>query len=374
MRRHRFVAVCLVASGCFTDIGDIEQGTAGAAGVSGGAGSGAGGAGGSGGVGGGAGSGGAAGCAADLETDPAHCGACDHSCLGNACSGGVCDPIVLTTGQDRGYAIAVDGAAIYWTSEHGTLNKLDVGGGTSATLANGTAYTDLRQDAQSLFWTAIGDGSVHRIDKSGTNASALASQGLMQPSDLFVDDGGVFFSDTEAEQIWFVQKDGTGLQLLASAAPRPRGIAADATHVYFTGADGAVRRAPRGGGAAELVSSAPSGFYGRGLVLDADHVYWRVGEIGDFAGAEGHVYKVPKAGGPPTSLADSEPGPRQLAIDGEWLYWTNLVSGTVSRVRKDGTGRLLLAKGQDNAHGIAVDATAVYWINWAGGELAKTGK
>lgn len=38
-------------------------------------------------------------CAANLQTDPNNCGACQRGCLGGACVGGACQPVLLAQGQ-----------------------------------------------------------------------------------------------------------------------------------------------------------------------------------------------------------------------------------------------------------------------------------
>src|SRR5262245_50528770 len=50
-----------------------------------------------------------AGCG-DTESNPSHCGACGHSCLGATCSRGLCTPQVLATGLGTPRGIALDAA------------------------------------------------------------------------------------------------------------------------------------------------------------------------------------------------------------------------------------------------------------------------
>ena len=49
-----------------------------------------------------------------LDSDPDHCGACDHSCLGGACKASVCQPIPIVSGQALPAAISVTDQGIYW--------------------------------------------------------------------------------------------------------------------------------------------------------------------------------------------------------------------------------------------------------------------
>jgi hypothetical protein len=403
-------AMGLLGAACFTDIGDVEPGSGGSSGLGGsssggvssggasGASGAAGGAAGSaageaggasgmsgGGVSGVGGDGACAGstadcdgnpsngCETDLATSSSHCGECGHGCLGQPCTMSVCEPIVLATGQSMGYSLVVDGTALYWTRETGSLHKGSINGAAPTTLATGKSFAELGIDAQHLFWVEYGAGSLRRLAKAGGGELALVS-GLVLPAHLYVDPSGIFYSDRDAGHVAFSGKDGSSSKVLAAGLEGPRGVAADATHVYFTDTAGALGRIPRTGGAAQIIAKAPAGFYARSLALDATHVYWRAAETGDFPAAEGYLYKLAKSGGELEPIADKEPGARGLTLDATHVYFTSIVSGTVSRVRKDGTGRMLLAKGQKQPHSVAVDEQAVYWINWSGGELMKTGK
>lgn len=61
-----------------------------------------------------------------VASNPKHCGTCGHDCQGGTCSGGVCQPVVLASGQDHPDSIAVDAASIYWTTytNAGTVMKV----------------------------------------------------------------------------------------------------------------------------------------------------------------------------------------------------------------------------------------------------------
>ena len=55
------------------------------------------------------------GCETDLSTNPQHCGACGHSCLGGNCTDGKCEPFqVASVTTPRG--VAVDATSVYVTT------------------------------------------------------------------------------------------------------------------------------------------------------------------------------------------------------------------------------------------------------------------
>lgn len=51
----------------------------------------------------------------DLATNPQHCGACDHDCLGGACFLGKCQPVVIAINTTKPRAFIVDETHVYWT-------------------------------------------------------------------------------------------------------------------------------------------------------------------------------------------------------------------------------------------------------------------
>ena len=103
-----------------------SAGTGGSAGMSGTGGSaGTGGTGATAGTGGTGGSSGTGGCTqtqcgadcADVNSDPNHCGQCDHDCDGGTCSSGKCQPVLLSSGNGQEiYSVAVDATHVYFGS------------------------------------------------------------------------------------------------------------------------------------------------------------------------------------------------------------------------------------------------------------------
>ncbi len=60
--------------------------------------------------------------------------------------------------------------------------------------------------------------------------------------------------------------------------------------------------------------------------------------------------------------------PRDIAVDGEHIYWVSYAGGQVMRSSPDGDSLVTLASDQDRPRNLVVDATSVYWITGDGPE------
>lgn len=161
-------------------------------------------------------------------------------------------------------------------------------------------------------------------------------------------------------------------ETVATGQADPRFITLDATHVYWTTKVGGVLRKPKAGGEVEPVAEAPPGSEVWDLAVDDapdGFVYWRDGNA-----EVGRVMRARKSGAALTVLAELEPGPRLLALDGAYLYWTGNTSQSVSRVPAAGGCKELVVTAQPGAHGIAVNATHLFWTSWTLGTISRTVK
>jgi hypothetical protein len=381
--------LCAESGGCILGGGAAGAGAAGGAGVGGAAGAGgAGGAPGGGGPGasggGGSGSGGEPasggsggmlacdppttgdcnsnandGCETELTTSAAHCGACDHDCLGGECELGVCQAFALVPGgTDQPSFVGADEQHVYWGhwASSGAVRRLPLSGGGVSDFALDQSYVRaIVLDATHVYWTtALASGAVMKRPKD-LSAVATAIVQVNTPRELAVDGSRVFYTAGSGNTglVGSALLGGGGGTTLA-ANNFPWGIAVDATNAYFDANFnmGDVFQAAKGGGQAPTVLG--TGKFPYSMAVDATHVYF-VDTVG--------VFKLSLAAGVLEKLADAG-NARSMTIDDTHVYWTESVAnGSVRKVAKSGAPVSTLATGQASPRGIAVNEKAIFWGN-----------
>ena len=262
----------------------------------------------------------------DLRSDSLHCGRCEHSCLGDPCIEGACQPTALAMAQGGGYGVDVDDNHVYWSSS--------------------------------------GNRTVSKIAKNATNGAPIVLMALperFQPLDVRLDGPFVVVVDGQsgngAASAHSVSVDG-GLPLehgRGCASDGNLSLAVDSASIYFVNATaGSVYRAAKvTGGCAAIVSglSAPSS-----VVVDATSLF-----VTNETSTTGGLMTAPKSGGPATPIAGNViAAARGVAADGNAPFVAT-TDGRIVRVNKDGSGFVELAKGGLHPTHLAVDDTSVFW-------------
>jgi len=174
-------------------------------------------------------------------------------------------------------------------------------------------------------------------------------------------------SDARARSDAFDASDGAveGCALCTVLAAPPEGVddalAIDSDNVYFNKSPslslGSIRKVPIGGGPfMELVAELENP---REVAVNGNDIFW----VAEGKGRDGFVCKAPLSGGPPTFLAWKQNQPLNLALDATHVYWTTFQGGTVMKLPIDAPGGapFELAANRKYPESIAVDATHVYW-------------
>jgi len=308
---------------------------------------------------------------ADLTSDPKNCGACGHDCDGGACKAGVCQGVVLASGQRLARSLVQDATSLYWvvspSSTDSGIMKIAKSGGTPewlvpvqskflarVAIANGELYY--------AAFEAKPDGAIMKVPVSGgTPVTVVGSRDY--PDSVAVDSTSVYWS--EGLPGWALAKaplTGGAAVLLAQSADGDhrgaRAIAVDSSGLYWTvsqhdasGKEAALMKSGlQAGPATSLVSGLLEPW---GILLNASDVYWT--DVSDYT-----VNKVPSSGGGVVVLATGESA-SDLAIQGDSIYWGN--SSAIRKMPVAGGTPVSIVTGQTNPGGVNVDDASVYWID-----------
>jgi hypothetical protein len=330
-------------------------------------------------------------CTANLQTDPAHCGACNHSCLGGACKDGRCQAVPLVQGQHGPWGIAVDnnpGGNVYWVNDSDTdgddaVLKIGKDGKNLVQLAHTPAGRvssprGVAVDDSFVYWASSSAySSIAKCAITGcANSGILITDDVEESQDVAIDGTHAYWIEKLGARVGRALKTDGGAATtltggLYAVGPVDYSIAVDSTHVYFAARNviGRVAKTastPDGGATFETIVND---VYTVGIAVDDTNVYWATEDN------PGLIQYAPKGGLPqgavPTALASDQPNPHAIAVDAKNVYWVNFgpgvntfTDGSVMMCPKTGcaaSGPVELASKQANPKDIAVDDVAVYW-------------
>jgi hypothetical protein len=239
--------------------------------------------------------------------------------------------------------------------------------------------THVAVDATNIYWTA---GSyVWTVSLAGGAKPEALAWDQEGPSAIVVSGGTLYWINAKSNEVMSLPVTGGTPVSFADVetSRRLQELAVSATHVYVTWArwdsnnvaSGGVDRVPVAGGTPETIvneDGAP-----RGIALDSTHAYWAVRGATYSVSADlvttyapGSIRRIAFTGSKPEVLAFDQIQPHSVALDREFVYWTNEVGGTVMKVPLAGGIPLAIADRQDHAWGIQVDAMHAYWTIYGG--------
>ena len=303
----------------------------------------------------------------DLQSDPQHCGACGHDCLGAACRKGMCEPLVVASGLVEPQAIAVDDSHVYWTTAGGAVRRAPKVGGAVETLTEEQdSPSTIVVDDKRAFWLNAATGAVMRQSKDGGGKPKLLSNGTGARG-LAQDDASIYFCrKVKKGDVRVVQKMGGGPVTLAVKQSLPADLHVRGDTLFWSGfADAAddddddddddsvpggyVRSMPRLGGADVTTLALGEGEIFALTSLD-DIPIWA-----DRTNERIRAFS-PEEGGPVTFVADQDV--RGLTADATAIYWSTAGGNVKSRTL---TGPVeIVALDISKAGPVLVDATHVY--------------
>lgn len=207
--------------------------------------------------------------------------------------------------------------------------------------------------------------------------------GQREPLYIAAAGGDVFWTNGNDGSVMQWSRESDEVRVIASDQIDPAGIKADATHVFWVsqgGRDpytGAVMRWRRGSdeAPAALAAAQTAPF---GVALDDEFVYWTNREGG---GAVVRARKDSDGNGPFVNIWRRAGVPHGVAVDDTHVYWTALpVDGSDGRVMaapKGSTGEgpfTTIATAQGEVREIALDAGHVYWTTSRTGNVMRAPK
>ncbi|HEY2730132.1 MAG TPA: hypothetical protein VGK52_09320 [Polyangia bacterium] len=292
-------------------------------------------------------------------------------------TGGGPEPLVF---DDSGtFGLVVDGTfATYAVPGLGRIMRVPVAGGTPVALATGLDQPrSLATDGASLFWTqGVGQGKIMKLDLTPGAKPIALCDGLAQPRAIAVQGGVVYWTDIT---------DGTILSTPDHLTVSADAGSADAADAGADAADAGADAAADAHATAEAKAAAdtdaiadahadaadadarsnlpPPTVLASGLKIPTDLLL-----VGGFAYApdqNGHIRRVPLAGGPLETVADVDGAPYGVATDGTLIYWTKIgTDGGLFSAPLGGGAITPIVGGQIDPHFIAVTPEQIYWGTW----------
>jgi hypothetical protein len=255
---------------------------------------------------------------------------------------------VLATGLNRPLNLVVDETRVFWTNGgHGNIPD----GSLDSVAKTGVDRLTLAKDmvrpgnpvlaGDRIFWTVREQptGRILAMHKDGSDAvpTEIATN-ISNASDMQLAGTTLVWSTsgTEPEQknpvVERANLDGSARMPLATGIPTPSfqiGVAPDAVFVGSV-LEGTVRRLPFNLSGPKLLAAALVNV--QEVVADAATLFLTTGN-------GGRVLAIPIAGGSPIVLANGQTYPSYIAMDADYVYWTDgPLSGaaTIRRAKKPG--------------------------------------
>lgn len=222
---------------------------------------------------------------------------------------------------------------------------------------------------------------LRRLNFDGSGSLSLLERCAFLPGGLLVDDAYVYLKDGDND-LKRMPTGGGALEVIATDLGSG-GLTQDATHLYWAsngsaGSNDEIYRWPKAGGPAQLIGSyfeADNAYFMRGIAVDATHVYWLASKIGNEVLDEpggATLRRMPLAGGAIEIIADAGDGlddARALTLDATHVYFTEIGTGRTGRLLKNGNNLTFLTPNVDPymAGALAVNANDLYWADSTGG-------
>ena len=266
--------------------------------------------------------------------------------LSQSKKGGAIMRLSSAEGKYEPMQLTLDADRVYWFERRfnrmGRLRSVPKGGGAITELREVGEVWDLVVDPAAggrLYWSW---GLAEDIDDDGVRQVELPSipktGGELEG---YLGDRGLFGPALDATHFYYVAWEDDGVSRPFGRAwvyalyrvPRSGGkselvATGDCEHVALQGAFAycadrhELWRVAKAGGSKQVLwkGSREAGDYVRDLAVDADHAYFTTSPS---SSRRGRVLRVPTAGGAVEVVAEGQPQPVGIALDGAYVYWAN---------------------------------------------------
>ncbi|HTL36579.1 MAG TPA: hypothetical protein VL326_25775 [Kofleriaceae bacterium] len=282
---------------------------------------------------------------------------------------------IVARDQDGPRAITASDEALYWLTGTEAVSLVD-GVGQPVVLASGLSEpTAMCLTSSEHYVITFGEGAVlggvrvpggvFRVPLGGGLEDVFRPD-TYGPSGLACDDAGVYWM-----QMWSSSTTPSGLMSLVGDSPtllvtdvtRPRDVTLDADFVYWS--DGVqLMRAPRALPlVGEVTTTSPRD--PQQLTVDRGELFWIAPPTS--SGELASVFAAPVTGGAPRLVAEILDQPTlhySIAVDADFVYWTEFAPGRVMRVARGGGEPEVVADGQGGPTNIVLRHGAAYWTNF----------
>lgn len=317
-------------------------------------------------------------------------------------------PVALVDNAQTPYALAVESDFVYFADQDGgAILRVPASGGDAVALVSDLLEpADIAVSGGFVYFTELGPpwmGSVRRVASEGGPPRTLAGE-RYHPFGLVVDavdaengaaplcpdlvgarrcalrlrataqlDGAVYwtnFGSGDRGTIEGISVAGYPVALASGQSPR-LGLALHEGFLYWTNyLEGTIAKMPIEGGTPVVLASGQDRPW-LGLAVSLGYVYWTNSSSGEGTGS---VARVGLDGGDVEQIANNQGLPAGIAVDDEFVYWTDSINDAVWRATLDGSEAIVLAADQLGAWDIVVTNDAVYWTNRRGGTVMRLQK
>jgi len=187
--------------------------------------------------------------------------------------------------------------------------------------------------------------------------------------------GHIYWANISSNSIGEANLDGTGVnQSFITGANGPSDIVVFGQHLYWANATGGCTESGSCNGSIGEANLDGTGLNENfiptntayGLAIDGQYIYWSnfgTGTIGR-ANLDGS--------GVDQSFITGASSPDGVVVDGQNIYWSNNGANTIGEANLDGTGvNQKFIAAPNGPEGMAIDSQYVYWVNHGNGTIGR---